>query len=156
MTKILGLNWDTTSDKFIFNFEDIFFTAELSIYLSPNVIYWKLVLRFLIHWDLLYQSPYRLKFYYKDVWLEKYTWESKIRYNYIQKPMRYLNELTTLNKLQLTVTFFVMIVALSISMGFVIVLELFLQRYHVVMVFQWNFEWGRVSHHLWCVPRLEL
>ena len=37
--------------------------------------------------------------------------------------MRYLNELNTLKKFQLTVTLCVVIVASSIFMGFVIVLE---------------------------------
>ena len=39
------------------------------------------------------------KVVYKDIFLVKYTWDSEIRCNYIQKRcMRYLNELNTLNK----------------------------------------------------------
>ena len=58
-----------------------------------------------------------------------------------------------LAKFQLTVTFCVVIVASSISMSFAIKLEKpivqsFLQRCHVAMVFQQTFRWRRVGWHL--------
>ena len=96
-TKILGLNWDTTSNKFIFNFKDILSTAVNLSDTKRNIL--KISSKF---FDLLgFIIPITLpaKVLYKDICLEKYTWESEIRCNYIQKRrMRYLNELNTLSK----------------------------------------------------------
>ena len=96
-TKVLGLNWDTTSDKFIFNFDNIFSTAVNLPVTKRNIL--KISSTFFDPLGIIIPITLPAKVLDRDIWLEKYSWDSEIRCNYIQKRwLGYLNELNTLSK----------------------------------------------------------
>ena len=96
-TKVFGLNWDTTSDKFIFNFDDIFSTAVNLPATKRNIL--KISSTFFDSLGIIIPITLPAKVLDKDICLEKYSWDSQIRCNYIQKRwLGYLNELDTLSK----------------------------------------------------------
>ena len=76
-TKVLGLNWDTTSDNLIFNFGDIFFAAVNLPVTKRNIL--KISSTFFDPLGFIIPITLPAKVLYKDIWLEKYTWDSEIR-----------------------------------------------------------------------------
>ena len=139
-TKVLGLNWDTTSDKFIFNSDYIFSTAVNLPVTKRNIL--KISSTFFDPLGFIIPITLPAKVLYRDICLEKYSWDSEIRCNYIQKRwMRYLNELNTLSKVSVNRHVLCCDCRIFDIYEFVIVLEkpivqLYLQGCHVAMVFQ--------------------
>ena len=82
---MLGLNWDTTSDKFIFNFNDIFSTAVNLPITNRNLL--KISSTFFDPLGFIIPITLPVKVLYKDICTKKYTWDSEICRNYIQKTL---------------------------------------------------------------------
>ena len=97
--KVLGINWDTNSDTFIFDFYNIYSNAlELQI-TKRNVL--KISATFFDPLGFLIPILLPLKILFKNICLQKINWDDELPTTLMKQWTIYLNELNSLQKLEI-------------------------------------------------------
>ena len=95
-TKVLGLNWDTFNDKFVFEFQAIFYDAVQLAVTKRNVL--KISSTIFDPLGFILPITLPLKLIFKKICLEKLNWDDELPTSLKRQWTHYLNELNSLQK----------------------------------------------------------
>ena len=96
--KILGLDWNITSDEFIFYFTDIIITASNLPVTKRNVL--KLSPMFFDPLGLISPIVLQIKILFKEACALKYTWDDALNNKFIEKLKNLFKELDNLTPIK--------------------------------------------------------
>ncbi|XP_078374406.1 uncharacterized protein LOC144657946 [Oculina patagonica] len=165
LVKVLGVNWNTKGDEFLFNFTELIKLANTLSVTKRSLL--KISAK--IFDPLGFLSPYviRLKVMFQELCAEKIDWDQELHGNWLSKWNLFLSELESLNKIRIPRYYFIANAKPnSIELhGFS---DASKQAYAAVVYLRSSYDDGRVAVRLLCsktrvapvkqqsIPRLEL